>query len=80
MSRKSIVEITTFRKDIKYLNNRKIKDLNPMFKELLIDLYNYLDDSFVISAWLNHLAQKSDVFIKINGIIKGISIKKGMKN
>lgn len=65
---------------VKYLNNRKIKDLNPMFKELLVDLYNYLDDSFVISAWLNHLAQKSDVFIKINGIIKGISIKKGMKN
>ena len=65
---------------VKYLNNRRIGDLNPMFKELIVNLYDCVDESLVIFAWKNHLPQKSDVFVKINGIIKGISIKKGMKN
>lgn len=65
---------------VKYLNRRKVGELNPMFRQLIDKLYNNLDDDNVILAWRNHLPQKSDIFIKINGIMKGISIKKGMKN
>lgn len=65
---------------VKYLNRKKIRELNPVFKELIEKLYNNLDDESIILAWRNHLPQKSDIFIKINGVMKGISIKKGMKN
>ena len=65
---------------VKYLNGRKIKKLNPMFRELIDALYGNLDDELIILSWRNHLPQKSDIFIKINGIMKGISIKKGIKN
>lgn len=65
---------------VQYLNRRTVGDLNPMFRELIDNLYNDLNDSYIISAWRNHYLQKSDIFIRINGIMKGISIKKGMKN
>lgn len=65
---------------VRYLNRRKIKELNPMFRGLIDKLYNNLDDESTVLAWRNHLPQKSDIFIKINGVMKGISIKKGMKN
>lgn len=67
-------------KFINYLNAKRISELNPLFRNLIYDLYGYLDDNFVIYAWRNHLPQKSDIFIKINNIKKGISIKKGIKN
>lgn len=65
---------------VKYLNGRKVRDLNPMFRELIERLYDNLNDGYIISSWRNHYLQKSDIFIRINGIMKGISIKKGMKN
>lgn len=43
-------------------------------------MFGYLNDKFVINAWKNHLPQKADIFIKINDVKKGISIKKGIKN
>ena len=65
---------------VKYLNKRKIKHLNPMFKELIVGLFGRVDEEDTILSWRNHLPQKTDVFAKINGVLKGISIKKGMKN
>ena len=65
---------------VQYLNGRSIGNLNPMFRELIEQLYYDLNDGYVISAWRNHSLQKSDIFIRINGIMKGISIKKEMKN
>lgn len=65
---------------VKYLNKMKIKDLNPMFRGLIEELFNNVKDEDTISSWRNHLPQKSDIFIKINGVIRGVSIKKGMKN
>lgn len=67
-------------KFVKYLNGKCVGELNPLFRNLINDLYGYLDDKFLVYACRNHMPQKSDVFIKINDIKKGISIKKGIKN
>lgn len=65
---------------VKYFNRKEIKDLNPIGQYFIEELYGDLNKNFEIVSWRNHYKQKSDIFIKINGIIKGISIKKGMKN
>ena len=65
---------------VKALNNHKICELNPLLAEVLYDLFPREDDSSIIKCWLNHYRQKSDIMIKVNGKIKGISIKMGMKN
>lgn len=65
---------------VKYLNNKKIEELNPMFKGLIDELFPYECETSVIKCWRNHYKQKSDIFIKVNGVMKGISIKKGIKN
>lgn len=67
-------------KFVQYLNGKTIQELNPMFYALIKKLYPTELETSRIKCWLNHLNQKSDIFIKINGIMKGISIKKGMKN
>ena len=63
-----------------YLNNCKVKKLNPIFRDLIDTLYDGLTGEEVIYACVNYKNQKSDIFITINGITKGISIKKGVKN
>jgi len=65
---------------VKYLNGKKISKLNPMFRDLIDKLYPYEKENSIIKCWRNHYKQKTDIFVKINGKIKGISIKKGMKN
>ena len=65
---------------VKYLNGKKIKQLNPMFRELIDYLYPNVNENSVIKSWRNHISQKTDVFIRVNGIMKGISIKKGSRN
>lgn len=65
---------------VKYLNGKKVRDLNPMFKELIGYLFPDVNENFIIKSWRNHFSQKTDVFIRINGKMKGISIKKGSRN
>ena len=65
---------------VKYLNNKKIYELNPLFRNLIECLFPNVNENYIIKSWRNHYKQKTDVFIKINGKIKGISIKKGIKN
>lgn len=65
---------------VKYLNGKRIRELNPMMREIIDELYPYFDDDSIIKCWRNHYKQKSDIFIRINGLIKGVSIKKGIKN
>ena len=65
---------------IKYLNNKKISELNPMFKNLINTLFPNENNKSNIKSWKNIYKEKSDIFIGINGKIKGISIKKGNKN
>lgn len=43
-------------------------------------MYGNLTGEEIICVKVNYTKQKSDIYIKINGVIKGISIKKGIKN
>lgn len=61
---------------VKYLNGKTVGKLNPMFREMIDILYNNPKENLIIRAWLSKLPQKSDFFIKLNGKIKGISVKK----
>ena len=47
-----------------------------MFTDFIDSLFSYYNDSLIIKSWKNSHKQKSDIFIEINGVIKGISIKK----
>ena len=65
---------------VKYLNGKRVSDLNPMFRDLIEDLFSNVNEYLMIKCWSNYRKQKSDIFIRIDGLTKGISIKKGMKN
>ena len=65
---------------IKYLNGKRIFELNHNFKKLINELFPNVEQDSIIKCWKNKYKQKSDIFIKINNEIKGISIKKGYKN
>lgn len=58
----------------------KAKKLNPMFRELIDKLFPSKQENSEIKCWRNHYKQKNDIFIKIDEITKGISIKKGSRN
>ena len=65
---------------VKYLNGKRISELNPMFRDLIDELFPNQQPNSIIKSCKNHYKEKSDIFIKINGKMKGISIKKGYKN
>ena len=65
---------------VKYLNGKKISELNPMFRGFIDKLFPNETKNSTIKCWKNHYKEKADIFIKINGSMKGISIKKGIKN
>ncbi len=51
-----------------------------MFRELIDKLFPNELETSIIKCWRNHYNQKTDIFIRIKGKMKGISIKKGIKN
>lgn len=63
-----------------YLNGKQVGRVYPNFLELLYKLYGYLDYKDYIECWVNKSKRKADIYIKINGYVRGISIKKGVKN
>lgn len=65
---------------VKYLNGKKIKELNLLFQDLFEYLYPYESMDSTISCWRNHYPQKTDIMVKVNRVIKGISIKMGSRN
>ena len=65
---------------VKYLNGKRIGGLNPMFRFLIIKLFPNYNENMIIKCWKNNELQKADIFVEVNGIVKGISIKMGMKN
>lgn len=67
-------------KFVEYLNGKRVGELNPLFRQLIDALFYGYNEDDIIKCWRNHLPQKSDIIIKIRNIIKGVSIKKGMKN
>ena len=62
------------------LNNKSIKELSPLFRDLIDSVFPNENEDSIIKCWRNHLPQKSDILVKINKKIRGISIKKGIKN
>ncbi len=61
-----------------YFDNHKIKDLNEQSQDLIFNLYGIIfDKNQKIECWRSKYFEKADIKIRINGIIKGISIKTG---
>ena len=48
---------------VKYLNGKRIMELNPMFEELIKYLFPNARGDSIIKSWRNHYKQKTDVFI-----------------
>ena len=65
---------------VKAFNRKIVSDLDPLKKELIMDLFNNVSETDEIRSWKNHYKQKSDVFIKIGVVTKRISIKLGARN
>ncbi len=65
---------------VQYFNGREISELDPIGQELIKNLYPTISEDENIKCWRNHYPQKSDIFVKVDGIMKGISIKKGARN
>ena len=63
-------------------NNKMIKDLNPLLREVIDDLFpNIKNDNLIIKSWRNNNGyEKGDILIKIDNEIRTISIKKGSRN
>lgn len=62
-------------------NNKKIKELNPMLRQVIDDLYPSYPEDAVIKSWRNHNNQeKGDILLKVNGHLRSISIKMGSRN
>lgn len=64
----------------KELNNKTVYQLNPMFKEFIFDLFGIVDEDKIIKCRVDYNKRKYDIVIILNGKIKYISIKKGIKN
>ena len=65
---------------VNYLNNKKVKELHPLFKDCFEKIFENINDEDNINAWKNSLPQKADIFVKIKNEQKGISLKMGSKN
>ena len=64
----------------KYLNNKKVKEVNPIFKDLITKLYRNIDKESIIKSEIDYTKKKYDLIINIDNVIKRISIKKGINN
>lgn len=62
-------------------NNKRIKDLNPLLRKVIEDIFPYTNENSIIKSWRNHHNyEKADILVKIDAQIKTISIKKGSRN
>ena len=62
-----------------YFNNKKIKDLPKLAQELIFTIFNNVDEDSFVLCWKSKYLEKADIKIKINGIVKGVSIKSGQQ-
>ena len=65
---------------VNHLKGKKICELNPLFLDLFAYLFPNASSDAIINCWANYLNQKADILIKVEGKVKGISIKKGSRN
>lgn len=61
-------------------NNKKVRELNPLLHDFVYSIFKNIKNDDVIKCWRNYYDQKSDIFIKIGNVMKGISIKMGSRN
>ncbi len=69
--------------EVKFANifdKKLVKDLDIAYQELLYNIFNDLKEDDYIECWKSKYKEKADIKIRINGNIKGISIKMGEKN
>lgn len=64
----------------RYLNGKKIRQLNPNFFDLITEIYGNLDPELIIHTKIDYTKKKFDMIIDIDKNIKRISIKKGICN
>lgn len=64
----------------KALDQKRVKELNFQFQDLLYNLFNDLKENDNIECWKSKFNEKADIKIRINDNIKGISIKMGESN
>ncbi len=63
---------------VRYFNYKKIKELSNNAEKLIYALFsNQVYSDSKIECWKSKYPEKADIKIRINGIIKGISIKSG---
>lgn len=63
-----------------FLNNKQVKKLNSLLHKVVKDIFYDVKDEDIIKSWRNHKKQKTNIFLKINGKMKGLSIKMGSRN
>lgn len=60
------------------IDGKQVKDLSTNIQNLLFALFNNIENNAFVSCWRSKYVEKSDIKIKINEEIKGISIKTGI--
>ncbi len=65
---------------VKLFNNKRVNELDPISRGLIDSIFDYDNESSLITCWRNHLPQKADILLCLEKHIKGISIKMGIKN
>ena len=65
---------------VRLFDGKKVKILDDTSKELLQALFGPLTGEEYIECWKSKFKEKADIKIRINGNIKGISIKMGESN
>ena len=46
------------------LNNKAIKDLTPLHRDLIETIFPNENENSIIKCWFNHFKQKSDILLK----------------
>lgn len=62
------------------LNNKIVKELNPLYKNFIEDLFLNVEDSDLIRCIVDYSNKKYDIIILIKNEKRYVSIKKGIKN
>ena len=62
------------------LNNKEVRELNPLLQEFVHSLFKNIKEDTLIKSWRNHYDQKSDIFLKVGNVMKGVSEKMGSRN
>lgn len=65
---------------VKLFDKKRVKDLDRNCQELIYSLFNVASGNDYIECWQSKYVEKADIKIRINGDLKGISIKMGENN